>query len=116
VLVIDSPPILPVTDALVLSYVVDATVLVARAGDTTVKELELAAGALAQVDAKVIGTALNDIEPGAGDRYGYRYGYGYPNRRNDDGGGSNGAANGASNGRSNGHAPAPTPTRPPVAN
>ncbi|MDY7103280.1 MAG: polysaccharide biosynthesis tyrosine autokinase [Actinomycetota bacterium] len=114
VLVIDSPPILPVTDALVLSYVVDATVLVARAGDTTMKELELAVDALGQVDAKLIGTTLNDIEPGAGDRYGYRYGYGYPSQRPNESGPS---GNGHTNGRSNGHAaPSTTPPVPPLTN
>jgi non-specific protein-tyrosine kinase len=75
VLLIDSPPVLPVTDAAVLASRVDATLLVATAGGTTRRELHRAHEVLRQVDARLIGTVLNGV---AGDAaYGYSYGYQY---------------------------------------
>jgi polysaccharide biosynthesis transport protein len=75
VILIDSPPVLPVTDAAVLSSRVDAVLLVASVGVTTRKELGRALEVLAQVDAPLIGTVLNGAT-GEGS-YGYGYGYGY---------------------------------------
>lgn len=58
VILIDSPPALPVTDALVLSQRADATVLVASAGTTTYKAVTRAAAMLKQVNAPLIGGVL----------------------------------------------------------
>jgi capsular exopolysaccharide synthesis family protein len=73
IVLIDSPPVLPVTDAAVLSSRVDATLLVATAGETTQKELHRAYELLKQVDAPLIGTVLNGVSADAG--YGYEYQY-----------------------------------------
>jgi len=71
VVLIDSPPVLPVTDALVLSGRVDATVLVVLAGVTTHREVTHAMDLLAQVGAPLVGTVLNGVaELG---EHGYRY-------------------------------------------
>jgi len=75
VVLIDSPPILPVTDAAVLASRVDATLLVAAAGKTTRRELHRAHEVLRQVDARLIGTVLNGVTGEAA--YGYNYGYQY---------------------------------------
>jgi capsular exopolysaccharide synthesis family protein len=72
VVLIDSAPILPVTDAIVLTAWVEATLIVARAGVTTRKQLTDAVGLLGQVGASVAGTVLNQATPEAG--YGYGYG------------------------------------------
>lgn len=72
---IDSPPLLPVTDAAVLSKIADATVLVVAAGQTKRGDLRRAAEKLAQVNAPVIGIILNQVTKQVG--YGYGYGYGY---------------------------------------
>jgi polysaccharide biosynthesis transport protein len=76
---IDSPPVLPVTDAVVLSKVADATLLVVAAGQTRRGELERAAEKLAQVNATVVGMVLNEVtrQNGYGQGYGNGYGYGY---------------------------------------
>jgi capsular exopolysaccharide synthesis family protein len=72
---VDSPPVLPVTDAAVLSSRVDATLVVATAGLTTKRELVRTLEVLGQVDAPVAGVVLNGV--GGEGSYGYRYGYGY---------------------------------------
>jgi Mrp family chromosome partitioning ATPase len=65
VVLIDTPPVLPVTDALVVSRLVDATIVVGTAGRTTRKEMHRALELLHQVSAPVVGTVLNGVEQGA---------------------------------------------------
>ena len=72
-LIIDSPPVLPFTDATVLATVTDATLLVVRANSTRLDKLEQALQALRTVDAQVAGVVLNMV-PTSGpdiDYYGY---------------------------------------------
>lgn len=73
IVLLDSPPILPVTDALVLSGHVDATLLVAIAGTTTRKEASRAVELLRQVEAPLVGAVLNGVDKEGSDRYGYEY-------------------------------------------
>jgi capsular exopolysaccharide synthesis family protein len=75
VLIIDSTPVLPVTDALVVSRLVDATLVVVDSRSTTRKAVRRALQLLQQVNAPVIGLVLNGLTEGSG--YGYAYGYGY---------------------------------------
>jgi receptor protein-tyrosine kinase len=70
---LDSPPVLPVTDAAVLSSRVDATLLVATAGMTTRRSVSRAVELLHQVEAPLVGSVLNGVK----DEGGYGYGYGY---------------------------------------
>jgi tyrosine-protein kinase Etk/Wzc len=71
----DSPPILAVTDAAVLSSLVDLTVVVVRSGRTSWTHLSRALALLRNVRARQIGTVLNAVETGGLYRhYGY-YGY-----------------------------------------
>jgi capsular exopolysaccharide synthesis family protein len=78
--VIDAPPLLPVTDAAVLSAIADGAVLVLRHGRTRREEAQRAIQALAAVNAKLLGTVLNFAPKrgrrGGYDGYGYGYGYG----------------------------------------
>jgi capsular exopolysaccharide synthesis family protein len=78
VVLIDSPPVLPVTDAAVLSARVDATLLVTRAGTTRQRELGRAVELLRQVDAPLVGTVLNGVTDESA--YGYSYNYRYYSR------------------------------------
>jgi capsular exopolysaccharide synthesis family protein len=75
VVIIDSTPVLPVTDALVVSRMVDATLVVVDVRTTKRKELRQTLQRLEQVGAPVIGLVLNGV--GANDSYLYGYGYGY---------------------------------------
>lgn len=78
--VIDSPPTLPVADALTLSHMVDGTLFVVAAGKTRARDVSRAMEQLEQADATLIGTVLNGLtDPQAS--YGYKYGYGSNPRR-----------------------------------
>jgi succinoglycan biosynthesis transport protein ExoP len=61
-LVLDSPPLLPVTDATVLSAFVDGVVLVVECGVTDRGALARAHRMLENAGARVLGTVLNKIE------------------------------------------------------
>ena len=61
-IVIDTPPSLSVTDAVVLSPRADAVVLVIRSGQTTKQALRRSRDILAQVSAKVVGVLLNAVD------------------------------------------------------
>jgi capsular exopolysaccharide synthesis family protein len=96
VVLVDSPPVLPVTDSLVLSQRVDSTVLVSSASTTTRKAAARAAEMLQQVNAPLIGAVLNGVTEESG------YG-GYASRYyTAETAPSNG--NGSSNGNGAGHA------------
>lgn len=75
IILIDSPPVLPVTDALVLFRHVDATIMVFAVGQTTQKQAATALAMAQQVDAPLVGTLLNGAQLAGG--YGAPYAYGY---------------------------------------
>jgi Mrp family chromosome partitioning ATPase len=68
--VIDAPPVLPVADAQVLASMVDAAILVVRAG---VCPYELASTAVELLEPKIIGAVLNGVTRFRNDRYYYGY-------------------------------------------
>jgi polysaccharide biosynthesis transport protein len=72
--VIDTPPTLSVTDAVVLSPRVDAIILVIRSGQTTKQALRRARDILMQVNAHVTGVLLNAVDLTSPDYY-YYYEY-----------------------------------------
>jgi len=73
-IVIDTPPTLSVTDAVVLSPRADATILVIRSGHTTKQALRRARDILTQVNAHVAGVLLNAVDLTSPDYY-YYYEY-----------------------------------------
>jgi succinoglycan biosynthesis transport protein ExoP len=70
---IDSPPVLPVADAMILSGYADAVLLVVAAGQTRRTELRRTTEKLAQASVPVVGAVLNKAT--AQDGYGYYGGY-----------------------------------------
>jgi capsular exopolysaccharide synthesis family protein len=95
--VIDSPPVLPVTDARILAAFCDVTILALRAEKSTRKGALYARDVLLSVGGKLLGTIVNDVPRRRG-RYGYYYGkdsvyaYGYGNATRRAGGSSRGDA------------------------
>lgn len=75
VVLIDCPPVLPVTDARVLSHRIDATLLVVSAGATKQAQLRRAVELLGQVEAPLLGTVINGVSDASA--YGYGYGGSY---------------------------------------
>jgi succinoglycan biosynthesis transport protein ExoP len=73
-IVVDTPPTLSVTDAVVLSPRADAIVLVIRSGQTTKHALRRSRDVLLQVNAKVSGVLLNAVDLTSPDYY-YYYEY-----------------------------------------
>lgn len=66
VLVVDSPPLLAVTDPLVISRWVDGVIVVVSPHDLQLGQLERAQELLDQTDTRVIGTCLNRVDGEAG--------------------------------------------------
>ena len=78
VLVVDSPPVLAVTDAEIMANSVDHIVIAVRANVTTRNELAQTIERLASTRASILGIVLVGVEPADGNNgYGYGYGYGY---------------------------------------
>lgn len=87
-ILIDTPPVTVVTDAVALSKVVSGIMLVVREGYTNHESIEQALKLLRMADAKMLGFFVNDIDAmnmnygsyrttyGRGYRYKYGYGYG----------------------------------------
>jgi polysaccharide biosynthesis transport protein len=73
-IIIDTPPTLSVTDAVVLSQRVDAIILVIRSSKTTKQALRRARDILMQVNAKITGVLLNAVDLSSPDYY-YYYEY-----------------------------------------
>jgi capsular exopolysaccharide synthesis family protein len=81
--ILDSPPIQAVTDAVVLSKRVDGVVLVVRASKTMRDELRRSARMIRDVGGSIVGVIVNELD--SRDRY-YGYGYGgYGHRYGADG-------------------------------
>ncbi len=74
--ILDTPPVIPVTDPAVLSAMVDAVLLVVRSGKTTKNALRHARNLLLQINAPVMGTIVNGANMHSPDYY-YQYYYGY---------------------------------------
>ncbi|MGR9114457.1 MAG: polysaccharide biosynthesis tyrosine autokinase [Gammaproteobacteria bacterium] len=75
--IIDSPPVLAVTDAGILGRMASATLMVVRAGTHPMRELEQSVKRLAQAGVQMKGIVFNDLPVNAS-RYGYgQYVYQY---------------------------------------
>ena len=60
-IIIDSPPVSPVTDAQILAAICDITILVLRAEKSTVKISRHVRDVLLSVGANVLGVVVNDV-------------------------------------------------------
>lgn len=74
VIVLDTPPLLPVTDAAVVAAKADGTVIVVRQGKSTKHQTEQALQMLQTVGARLVGTVMSFATTGKGSSYEH-YGY-----------------------------------------
>ena len=79
-IIIDTAPVLAVTDAIIVSQHAGINLVVARYAKTQMKELELTLNRFKQAGNKVNGFILNDIQRSAGGSYSYDYTYSYKTR------------------------------------
>ncbi len=71
--IIDTPPVLAVTDPSIVGAIAGTTLMVARFGQNTVKEIDVARNRFEQAGIEVKGVILNAIEKKASSSYGYGY-------------------------------------------
>jgi succinoglycan biosynthesis transport protein ExoP len=82
-IVIDSPPVMAATDAVIVSSLTDGVLLVARSGDTPKEAFTRTRDLLSAVKCRILGVVLNAVDSSAPDYYysyryyPYAYGYGY---------------------------------------
>ena len=69
--IIDSPPILPVTDSMVLANLVDGVLLVVSAGETTMESCRQSLRRLADSGGKVLGVVIQKVRRAHLPQYGY---------------------------------------------
>lgn len=69
--IIDAPPLLPVTDAVLLTRIADGAIIIVRSGKTTSDQLRKALGNLRKVNATILGTLLNGAPAKEFDGYSY---------------------------------------------
>lgn len=74
-IVIDSPPVMPVSDALLLSTIVDGVLLVTNAARTPKQQVRAARARLQYARAKIFGTVLNRIKIHHSEYHYYYQGY-----------------------------------------
>ncbi|MDO9397898.1 MAG: polysaccharide biosynthesis tyrosine autokinase [Herbiconiux sp.] len=79
IVLIDAPPLIPVTDAAILTHNTDGALIVASVGKTSYEGLNKALQNLQRASARPLGIILNRV-PRRGGGYGYGYGYGYAAR------------------------------------
>ncbi len=76
-IVLDSPPVLPVTDAVVLAREADGVVQVVKGHDTPRELIRRARDQLVLANAHLLGAVVNNVDLGWGDLYFYNRYYGY---------------------------------------
>ena len=74
---LDSAPLLPVTDAAILSKLTGGVVVVVAVGKTTKPQLSAALGHVEAIGGKILGFVMNKIPTKGVDAYRYRYSYKY---------------------------------------
>lgn len=84
-IILDSPPIQAVTDAVVLSRRTDGVIFVVRAGKTMRDELKRSVGQIRDVGGNIFGVIVNELDTTGRDAYYYSYygSYGYDSRSTD---------------------------------
>jgi capsular exopolysaccharide synthesis family protein len=76
-IVIDSPPVLPITDPTILSSIADGVIMVVECEMTTRAALSRACRVIEHAGGRLLGTVLNKVDTRRDGYYGYRYYHGY---------------------------------------
>ena len=76
--ILDAPPVGMVTDAAILSTIVDGTIFVCAVGEANIEATKVAKNLLDKVNANILGVVLNKVPVKGGGYYKYHY-YNYYN-------------------------------------
>jgi len=75
--IIDSPPVLPITDATIISTLVDGVIMVVESDSTSRAALARACRVMEHSGGRILGTVFNKVDIRRDGYYGYRYYHGY---------------------------------------
>ncbi|WP_298737858.1 polysaccharide biosynthesis tyrosine autokinase [uncultured Psychrobacter sp.] len=78
-IVIDSPPILAASDAMIMSHYADRVLMVTRYDQSVEGQVAYAIKQMHKADIQVDGIVLNDVQQGLMSKYSYHYSYAYGN-------------------------------------
>ena len=78
-IIIDSPPILAASDAMILAQHADKVLMVTRYDDSIEGQLVYAVNQMNKANIQVDGIILNDVQQGIMSKYSYHYSYAYGN-------------------------------------
>ncbi len=78
-IIIDSPPVLAASDAMILSQFADQVLMVTRYDTSVEGQLVYAVNQLGKANVEVDGIVLNDVQQGIMSKYSYHYNYAYGN-------------------------------------
>lgn len=79
-IIIDSPPVLAASDAMVLGHYADKVLMVTRYDDSIEGQLVYAIKQMNKSNVQVDGIILNDVQQGLMSKYSYHYSYAYGNK------------------------------------
>jgi len=80
-IVVDSPPILAASDAIILSHYADKLLMVTRYNSSIERQLVYAINQMTKDHVRVDGIVMNDVQRGVMDKYSYHYSYAYGNNK-----------------------------------
>ncbi len=78
-IIIDSPPILAASDAMIMSHYADKVLMVTRYDQSVEGQVAYAIKQMHKADIQVDGIVLNDVQQGLMSKYSYHYSYAYGN-------------------------------------
>ena len=80
-IIIDSPPVLAASDAIVVAQYADQVLMVTRYEDSVEGQLLYAVKQMHKANVEIDGLILNDVQQGLMSKYSYHYSYAYGNRQ-----------------------------------
>ncbi|MGP9635788.1 polysaccharide biosynthesis tyrosine autokinase [Psychrobacter sp. AOP3-A1-26] len=80
-IVIDSPPILAASDAMIMSHYADKVLMVTRYDQSIEGQVAYAVKQMNKANVQVDGIILNDVQQGLMSKYSYHYSYAYGNKQ-----------------------------------
>jgi succinoglycan biosynthesis transport protein ExoP len=73
IIICDSPPLLAFADSLILSKILEGTIIITKAGETTYEVVRVGLKSLEDMKSHILGIIINGLDAKPGDPYYYRY-------------------------------------------